>query len=293
MASRKSRSAKTKKTAANKRGSRSLWKGSLSFGLVNIPVALHAAEVSNEFSFQLLDRRNFLPVRYRRVNEKSGQEVPWHDVIKGYEYEKGEYVALTDADFEKANVRASHTIDITDFIDGTEISPIYYDRPYYLEPLKNAQRSYILLRDAMQQTGKIGIGKIVIRSRQHLAAVIPIGHILVVNLLRFAHELREAAFELPAENRKVDEREVKMAERLIESMAERWRPEKYHDEYRDDLMKLIVNKIKTGETKTIDGHTARADSGKAPKVIDIMDLLKRSVDRAQRKDDPSRRRKAS
>lgn len=203
MARRKRPSGKQRTTKGKESARRSLWKGSISLGLVNIPVALHPAESPNELEFKLLDRRNFSPVRYQRVNEKTGAEVPWEEIVKGYEYEKGEYVALTDADFENANVKATHVMEITDFVDAAEISPIYYDRPYYLEPLRNAEKSYALLRDVLRRTGKVGIGKIVIRSRQRLAAVLPIGRFLVVNLLRFPHELRDAGFD-------VSERGLKM-----------------------------------------------------------------------------------
>jgi DNA end-binding protein Ku len=292
MASRKPRSANAKKKTAKKPGSRSLWKGSISFGLVNIPVALHPAEAPNELSFQLLDRRNFSPVHYRRVNVKTGQEVPWSEIVKGYQYKKGEYVALSEADFENASIEATHTIDITDFVDAAEISPIFYERPYYLEPLKTGQKSYALLRDAMRRTGKVGIGKIVIRSREHLAAIMPIGRLLVLNLLRFDHELRDARFDGPAERMKIDGKEIEMAKRLVESMVDEWNPKKYQDEYRADLMKLIENRIKAGQTKNMQERAPKTTAGRQAKVIDIMDLLKRSVETARRKEAPRQRRKA-
>jgi DNA end-binding protein Ku len=206
----------------------------------------------------------------------------WDEIVKGYEYEKGEYVALTDADFENANVKATHVMEITDFVDAAEISPIYYDRPYYLEPLKNAEKSYALLRDVLRRTGKVGIGKIVIR-----------GRFLVVNLLRFPHELRDTGFDVPEKGLKIDGKELKMAERLVDNMKQKWNPEKYRDDYREDLKKHIENKIKTGETKVIDERPAKGQPGKRARVIDMMDLLKRSVDRARKTEDQPRRRKAS
>jgi DNA end-binding protein Ku len=258
---------------------------------VSVPVALHSAETSGEIDFDLLDRRDFSPIRYRRVNEKTGEEVPWDQIVKGYEYEKGEYVALSDEDFRNANVEATQSIDITDFVDTDAISPIYYDKPYYLEPLKNGERAYSLLRDVMKKAGKVAIAKVVIRSRQHLAAVMPQGRLLLMNLLRFSHELRDPShLNVPAtvKPRHASNQEVKMAERLIETMLGEWEPEKYRDEYREDLLKLIDKKIESGQTKTL-APAARAPAAKRPgKVIDIMHLLKRSVEEAK----PHRRRKA-
>src|SRR5262245_27560320 len=182
MARRKKQAVKRQSNHGAKPAGRATWTGMINFGLVNIPVALYPAAVSDELDFDMLDRRDFSPVRYRRVNAKTGREVPWGDIIKGYKHHTDQYVALSDADFKKANVEATRSIDITDFVDRTEISPIYFDRPYYLAPLKNGQRAYELLRDVMQKSGKIAIAKIVIRTRQHLAAVLVEKRSLVVNL---------------------------------------------------------------------------------------------------------------
>lgn len=293
------RRSKTKRSKPKKRApsSRAIWKGSIDFGLVNIPVRLHAAESSGQMSFDLLDRRDFSRVRYRRVNENTGREVPWDKIIKGYEYEKGEYVALSDDDFAQANVEATQTIAISDFVDASEVSPLYYDKPYYLEPLKNGQRAYALLREVLKKTHKVGIAKVVIRTRQHVAMLLPDGAKLVLNLLRFPHELRDGSnLDLPKASIKgkaVSPKEVELAERLVESMESKWNPEKYHDDYRNDLMKIIEKKIKAGKTKVIE---RAAPAHKAPaggKVIDIMHLLRQSVKQADRKEEPSRRRKAS
>jgi DNA end-binding protein Ku len=264
----------------------------LSFGLVNIPVTLHGAETSNDLSFKLLDRRNLAPVHYRRVNQETGKEVPWDDIVKGYEYEKGEYVPMTDADFERANSEATQTIEITDFVDESDIAPVYYDKPYYLAPAKNAGKSYALLREVMRRTKTVGIAKVVIRSRQHLAAVFPQKSALVLELLRFAHELRDASeLDLPGDVA-IGDKELKMGERLIEAMADKWQPEKYRDDYREDLLGLIDRKVQEGKTKVIDEARPQAPKRRA-KVIDIMDLLKRSVEQAGRKEETPRRRKAS
>ncbi|HWP59444.1 MAG TPA: Ku protein [Candidatus Acidoferrales bacterium] len=285
--------AKAPSKLERKAAARAIWKGSISFGLVNIPVALRSAVAPARLDFDLLDRRDFSPIRYRRVSEKSGREVPWEETIKGYQYEKGEYVALTDEDFREANVEATQTIDIMDFVDGAAISPVYYDTPYYLEPLKGGERAYALLREVLARTGKVGIAKVVIRTRQHLAAVMPQERLLILNLLRFQHELRDASNlalpELGAKRLNISDRELKMAERLVETMLGEWKPEKYRDEYTEDLMRLVERKIESGQTKAIAPAGKRRAARRAGKVIDIMDLLQRSVEQA-RKGEPERRK---
>jgi DNA end-binding protein Ku len=278
--------------AASKGQSRAIWTGTISFGLVNIPVALRSATNPDELDLDLLDRRDFSPVRYRRVNAKTGQEVPWNQIIKGYKHDRGQYIALSDADFQRANVEATRTIDIVDFVDKSEISPIYFDKPYYLAPLKNGQRAYALLRDVMKKAGKIGIAKIVIRTRQHLAALLTEADLLILNVLRFQHELRDpASIEAPAAQRGTSaEREIAIAEQLLNTMSGEWRPEKYHDEYRDDLLKLIQEKIDRGQTKSVE-PAAKPGRTKSPgKVVDIMHLLRQSVD-LKRKDNKDRQQK--
>jgi DNA end-binding protein Ku len=290
-----------RKNAESKSGSsRAIWKGSIDFGLVNIPVRLYSAENSNRLSFDLLDKRDFSRIRYRRVNETTGKEVPWDDIIKGYEYKKGEYVALSDADFARANVEATQTISITDFVDASAVSPLYYDKPYYLEPLKNGQRAYVLLREVLHDTGKVGIAKVVIRSREHLAMVLAEGPALILELLRFPHELRDASrLDLPKAASKgtaTSAQEIKMAERLVESMVGKWQPEKYRDDYRDDLMKIIDQKVESGKTKVVENTMPAAPRAQRGKVIDIMHLLRESVEQASkrgsRKDERNGRRKA-
>lgn len=296
MAKRKPKAKKT--SASGRKSSRPIWTGSIDFGLVTISVKLYSAEVSNDLDFDLLDKRDFSRVRYKRVNEKSGQEVPWENIVKGYEYQKGEYVALSDDDFIQANVEATQSIPITEFVDRQSISPIYFDKPYYLEPLKNGRRAYGLLRDVLRRSGKMGIAKVVIRSRQHLAALLVEGPALVVNLLRFAHELRDpSALDLPADGEKgagVSPQERKMAEQLVEAMAAEWNAQKYRDDYHEDLLKLIDKKIQSGKTKVLAaaGRPARLE-GKG-KVVDIMRLLRASLDKtAKSAEEAPRRRKAS
>jgi DNA end-binding protein Ku len=292
-----SRRSKTKKrSAARKKTSRSraIWRGSIDFGLVNIPVRLYSAESSERMSFDLLDKRDFSRVRYRRVNEKTGREVPWNDIVKGYEYEKDDYVALSDNDFAQANVEATQTIAISDFVDVSEISPVYYDKPYYLEPQKNAQRAYALLRTVLKKTHKVGIARIVVRSRQRLAMLFADETKLILNLLRFSHDLRDASgLDLPKSSAKgaaVSAQEVQLAEQLVETMESKWDPDKYRDDYRDDLMKIIEKKIKAGKTKVVESAPAPKTPARG-KVIDIMHLLRQSVKQVDRKEEPSRRRK--
>ena len=278
--------------------SRAIWKGSIDFGLVNIPVRLYSAESPGRVNFDLLDKRDFARIRYQRINEKTGREVPWEQIIKGYEYDTDEYVALSDEDFARANVEATQTIAITDFVDAHNVSPIYYDKPYFLEPLKNGFRAYALLREILKKTGKVGIAKVVIRTRQHLAMLFADGPRLILNLLRFPNELRDASgLAIPkssAKNAAVSTQEMKMAERLVETMVSEWKPEKYHDEYHDDLMKIIANKIKAGKTKVIETtKTAAKAPERGGKVIDIMHLLRQSMKQADKKPERSHQRKAS
>ncbi len=268
---RRSRTKKPRAARKQRAPSRAIWKGSIDFGLVNIPVRLYSAESSGRMNFDLLDKRDFSRVRYRRVNETTGREVPWDEVVKGYEYDKDEYVALTDDDFTQANVEATQTIAISDFVDAADVM--------------------------LKKTGKVGIAKVVIRTRQHLAMLLADGPRLILNLLRFPHELRDAGgLDLPKSGAKraaVSAQEIKMAERLVETMVDEWNPEKYRDEYRDDLMKIIERKIKAGKTKVIETAKPAAKAPQRGKVIDIMHLLRQSVKQADKKDESSRQRKAS
>ena len=294
MPRQKSNHKKQKTPAKARSAGRPIWKGTINFGLVNIPVALYSAEADNSIDFDLLDKRDFSRVRYRRVNEKTGREVPWDEIVKGYEYKKGEYVALTDDDFLKANVEATQSIDIFDFVDAADISPIYFDKPYYLVPLKNGQRAYALLREVLRRTGKVGIARVVIRTRQHLAALLADGPVLILNLLRFSHELRDpSALDVPAAGSKGSNQELKMAEQLVETMAGKWDPKKYRDEYHQDLLQLIDKKIKSGQTKAIEPAEAAPRPKQQGKIIDIMHLLRQSVEQGHKKNESLRRRKAS
>ncbi len=261
---------------------RAIWTGSIGFGLVQIPVALHGAEDTAELDMTLLDRRDFAPVGYERVNKKTGKEVKWQDIVKGYEHANGKYVVLTERDFQEANVQATRQVDILDFVDLRDVDPRYFDRPYYLVPQKAGKKSYALLRETLRRTGKAGIGKVVIRTRQHLAAVVAHDDALLLVLLRFADELRGSDdLELPPTNLKalgITPKELSMAERLVEGMVDKFEPEKYEDEYHRDLMKLIQRKVKAGELNKVPEVGERKQKpAPAPKQIDLAELLAQSV----------------
>jgi DNA end-binding protein Ku len=268
---------------------RSIWKGSISFGLVNIPVGLYTAEKSKELHFNLLDRRNLAPVHYQRVNSETGKEVPWDDTVRGFEFEPKRYVVLTDDDLKRANPESTQTIEIIDFVDLAELSPVYFEKPYYLAPERRGAKSYALLRETLRRTGKAGIAKVVIRTRQHLAAVVPFDDVIVLDLMRFQDELRDVAdLDLPAGKQGLTEKELKMAQRLVETMIDAWDPERYRDDYRVDLKALIDARVAAGE---LEGGKAKAPPRRPSrgKVVDLMELLKRSVDEGGRRRPPARR----
>lgn len=264
---------------------RILWKGAITFGLVHVPINLHAASDSrNELDLTMLDRRSMSPVGFQRVSKKTGKEVPWEEVIKGYEYEKGKYVVLSDEDFRRANVEATQTIDILTFVDADKIPPMYFDTPYFLTPGKRGEKGYALLRETLKRTNKVAVAQVVIRAKQHLSVLYPMDHMLVLNVLRYPDEIRSVKdFDVPAQSPKavgVSPQEVQVAQRLIESMSEDWNPAKYHDTYREDLLALIEKKVKQGKTEDITPpKRARGDEeGAKGKVVDLMALLKRSVE---------------
>lgn len=269
---------------------RALWKGNISFGLVSIPVGLFPAEQRDDgVSFSQLDKRTMSPIGYRRYNKSTGEEVPWEEIVKGYEHEPGQYVVLTDEDFEKANVKASKTVEIIDFVDADEIEPMYFDRPYYLAPSNTTSKGYALLRETLRRTGKVGIARVVIRTREHLAAVMARGTVLLLEILRYPYEIREADdLEVPGEDLEelgVTEKELKMAELLVDQMVEEWNPEKYKDTYRDDLLARIKEKVAAGEMEMVTPEADEEEEAAAEGVIDIMSLLKKSVAEAKVKEE--------
>jgi len=274
---------------------RPLWKGAISFGLVHIPVVLSSAENRNSFDLTMLDRRNMKPVGFKRYNKETEKEVGWDDIVKGYEYEKERYVVLTDEDFKLANVEATQTVDIVAFVDSEEVAPTYFETPYYLAPDKRGEKGYALLRETLKATNKIAIATVVIRTRQYLAALIPSGNVIVLNTLRYKNELKSAKdLEVPSSNLKasgVSPREIAMAKKLVDEMTDQWKPERYRDTYHDDLMKMINKRIKAGKTEII--TDADEDDGEEKpvrgEVIDLMALLKRSVQAKGRSSSQSKR----
>ena len=218
---------------------RAIWKGSISFGLVNIPIGLYPATRKEELKFRLLRKSDLSPVNYKRVAEKDGKEVPWEQIVKGYEYEKGKYIVLKDEDFQRVDIEATQTVDIQDFVDLDEIDPIFFYKPYYLEPQKGGDKAYALLRDSLEQKKKVGIAKVVIKTREYLAGVKPEDGALVLELMHFADELSDASRLHIPKRVEVGKRELQMAGALVDSMSAKWNPEKYKDDYREALMEVI------------------------------------------------------
>jgi len=257
---------------------RAIWKGSISFGLVNIPIALYPATRKEELKFRLLRKTDLSPVNYKRVAEKDGREVPWDQIVKGYEYEKGKYVVLKEEDFQRVDLEATQTVDIKDFVDLDEIDPMFFYKPYYLEPQKGGDKAYALLRDSLKENNKVGIAKVVIKTRQYLAGVKPEDGALVLELMHFADELADAEkLHVPS---KVDvgKREMTMAKALIDSMSSKWNPEKYRDDYREALMEVIEEKVEAGGKEI---ETKPKKTPKPTKVIDLVEVLQQSLAEAK------------
>lgn len=272
---------------------RAIWKGAISFGLVHIPVELYPASTALGIDLDMLDKRDFAPIGYKRYNKVTGKEVKQQDIVKGYQHEKGEYVVLTEADIKKANVESTQTIDILSFVEADEITPIYFDQPYYLAPSKGGDKVYLLLRETLKKSNKVGIAQVVIRTKQHLAALIVVNDVIVLNLVRYPEELRPVEdLNLPAANSKrtqVTDKEIKMALSLVNDMTEPWDPSKYQDTFKQDLLALIKKKVKAGQTHALTEPDEEEESThKASNVVDLMALLKRSIDSGK----PSSRKSA-
>src|SRR5687768_4701158 len=256
---------------------RPLWKGAISFGLVNIPVSLYSATQSKQkVDLDMLRDSDHSRIRYKRVSEADGKEVPWEHIVKGYEYEKGEYVVLEPEDFKRVQLKSNQMVEIKEFVDMEDIDSRYFDQPYFLVPEKTGAKAYALLHDALVQTGKVGIAKVVIRPpREHLAAVRPVDGVLMMEVLHFADELRNPK-DLEIPKHEPGKKELDMAQTLVKSMAGKWEPEKYHDEYREALMKLIEDKIKAGGKKLA---PVKAGEKPAP-MIDLVSILQQSIAKA-------------
>jgi DNA end-binding protein Ku len=267
---------------------RAIWSGAISFGLVNIPVKLYSAAGDNNLDFDMLAKQDLSPIRYARIATSDGREVAYKDIVKGYEIEKGRYVVLNDKDFEKANAKKTKSIEILNFVKEDEIDPIYFEKPYYLEPDKTAAKPYALLREALRKSKKVGIATFVLRNREHIAVLKASGDVIILNQLRYHAAVRDpSGLNLPGENA-ISSKELDMANKLIDQLTEKFKPEQFQDTYIDELKKLIEAKA---EGKTIE---PKGEAPEPTKVKDLMDILKASLDSTKErkpKDRPAAERK--
>lgn len=265
---------------------RPIWTGTLSFGLLNVPVSLMSGERRTDLHFRMLDSRDHKPVRYERVNADTGEEVPWKEIVKAFEYDKGSYVVLEESDIKAAAPESHETVEVETFIDAAEIDPRYYEKPYILVPGKKAEKGYVLLRETLRNSGRAGIARVVIRTREYLAAVLPQGDALVLMLLRYPQELVDATeYKLPegaASDYRISPKELQMAEQLIDSMSGQWKPDDYRDEFRERLQAIIRKRIKSagGTTQVEDEPDAPEET--TTNVVDFMALLQQSLDAKKR-----------
>ncbi|MGB3749717.1 MAG: Ku protein [Rhodanobacter sp.] len=261
---------------------RPIWSGTLSFGLLNVPVSLMTGERSVDLHFRMLDSRSNTPIRYERVNAETGEEVPWKEIVKAFEYAKGNYVVLEPEDIKSAAAEGREVVDVKAFVKADAIGPEYFEKPYYLVPGKKAEKGYVLLREVLERTGRIGIARVVIRTREYLSAVMPRGNALVLILLRYPQELVDAEdYRIPegaASQYRISDKEIGMAEQLIESMSEEWNPKDYRDEFRDRLRKVIEKRMQSkGVVSTDAEEEAEVPEDAATNVVDFMSLLQKSL----------------
>jgi DNA end-binding protein Ku len=254
---------------------RPIWKGSISFGLVYIPIAVYPATREEKLSFRQLRSTDLSPIRYKKVAEADAKEVAADQIVKGFEYERGRYIVLKDEDFEKVRIESTHSIDITDFVELDQVDPKFFYKPYFLEAQKGGEKAYALLHKALSGTGKIGIAKVVIANREYLAAVKPDGLFLILELMHFATEVLRPD-ELNRPTTELSEKELKMAQALIDSMSSDWEPAKYRDQYRDALMEIIEQKAKNKELPPAPPVAPRATN-----VVDLVKVLQESINRSQ------------
>lgn len=266
---------------------RTIWKGAISFGLIHIPVRLYPASRSRELAFKLLHKKDLSEIRYARICKEEAKEVPWDEIVKGYEIEEGNFVVLTDEDFQKANVKKSKTIEILDFVFEQEIDPIFYETPYYLEPEKGAAKAYNLLREALRKSEKVAIGHFVFKQHEHLGLIRPHGDLLILNQLRYVSELvNPTQINIPKEG-KISKQEMEVALKLIEHLTHPFQPERYSDTYTEDLKTLIAQKSKRKKV------VAKEKPEKTAKIHDIMTLLKQSLNEKEKKPKKKATKKSS
>jgi DNA end-binding protein Ku len=274
-----------------------LWTGSISFGLVNIPVSLVTAEQRDELDFTLLDKRDSSPIGYQKISKRSGKPVPADRIVRGVEQTNGRYVIVSDADLRRASPERTQRIDILAFVEAPAIPPLFFDRPYYLELARGGERGYALFREALRQSGKVAVASVVLKTRQHLAAVLVHDRVLVLDVLRYASELRDPSkLRVPGTNLKalrIPDRELKMAERLVAEMTEDWDPKQYHNEYRDELVAFIKKRGRAGQLATVPETPEEPTTRKRADIIDIAELLKRSLAKTGEDRRRLRRRKSA
>jgi DNA end-binding protein Ku len=250
---------------------KALWKGSISFGLVNIPVKLYSASQSHTLDLDMLRKGDLCQVRFARVCRDDGKEIPYQDIVKGYKYNEGDYVVLTDKDFESANVEKTHTIDIFHFVNEKEVDSVYFEKPYFLEPEKSGTKSYALLREAIKQTKKAGLGRLVLKNREHIGLLRIFDNVIVFNQIRYFDEVRDTGeIKVPAASQ-VNKKEIEMAVSLVKQLSSKFNPKAYKDTYVDELKKIITKKAKGQKVKP---------KGKEPKpssASNLMKLLKQSI----------------
>jgi DNA end-binding protein Ku len=264
-----------------------IWNGAISFGLLNIPVQLMPAEKRIDLHFRMLDHRNNAPVRYERVNAETGEEVPWKDIVKAFEYQKGSYVVVDKDDLKNAAPESAESVNIEAFVDIADITPRYFEKPYFLVPSKKSEKGYVLLRDTLRKLNKVGVARVVIRTREYLALVMPENDALVLILIRYEQELIAVdEYTFPKAStigRKISAKEMEMAEQLVESMSAKWEPEGFHDEFREKLSRTIEARIKKkGGTVRSKLDKVTEDDSASGKVVDFMALLKKSIDSNKR-----------
>ena len=266
---------------------RAIWKGAISFGLINIPISLFPAIRREELKFRLLRRSDMSPVNYKRVATADGKEVPWDEIVKGYEYEKEKFVVLKDEDFSRVDIEATQTVDILNFVEIKEVNPLLFYKPYYMEPGKGGDKAYVLLRETLEKADKIAIAKVVLKTRQHLAAVKPQKDGLMLELMHFPEEVLDTSdFKAPVA-KTAGKAEITMAMKLVESMTEKWQPEKYKDDYREALEEMIEDKIAHGAK-----HAPASTRSKKPtNVIDLVSVLKKSLEQSGAKAKPAAKKK--
>lgn len=266
-----------------KTSTRTLWKGAITFGLVHIPIALYSATAESGINFDWIDRRSMDPVGYKRVNKRTGKEIAREDIVKGIEWEDGEYVILSPEEIANAYPKSTQTIEIEAFIPEDDIPFVYLERPYYVAPVSRGEKVYALLRETLREGNLVAVAKVVIQTKQHLAVLIPCGPALVLNLLRWGGEIRSwEELKLPPVGAKaagLKESEMAMARELVKGMTAHWSADQFRDSFRDEIMKLAAAKAKAGQTQVVEKQENPAAAPKGADVIDLTELLKRSLGR--------------